>query len=113
MPTDQLSEGKDFAERRSISDSRPEMRESYRVTRGKATDVIENDEGIRSKPVTQKELYKIAKEAKKKKFHAPELFDDLYILPEEDIIKQALKNGCTVALINLVIQKEQFLHGSY
>ena len=107
VPTEQLENAKETASRRAARDqqNRPDVSESYAKTQEKLTDVIENNEGVRSKPVTRKELDKIAEEAKKSEFKA----EEHDITPETAIktryaLEQAGKAGLTAAAITLALQ---------
>lgn len=107
VPSDQLEEAKMAANKQTMRnlERRPDVSESYRETRDKLTDTIENDEGIKSKPVTRKELDTIAKEGKKQEFKA----EDHDLTPETVIktkylLEQAGKAGLTAAAITMALQ---------
>ena len=107
IPFDQLEEAKAEAARQALRNSikRPDVSESYRETRDKLTDVIENNENIKSKPVTRKELDNIAKEGKKQEFTA----EDHGVTPEmviktKYLLEQAGKAGLTAAAITMALQ---------
>lgn len=107
VPTDKLEEAREVAARRAVraQNNRPDVAESYSETHEKLTDIIENDEGVKSKPVSRKELNQIADEAKKGEFKA----EDHDITPETAIktkylLEQAGKAGLTAAAITMAIQ---------
>ena len=107
FPTDQLLDAKKSAHHEALRNQeiRPELSKSYQEVEQKATDVIQNSEGVSSKEVTRKELDTIARESKEQSFHA----DNHGVTPDsairtEYLLKQALKAGYTAAAITVAVQ---------
>ena len=107
IPTDQLDQAREAASRRAAraQENRPDVAESYKETSERLTDRLENDEGVSSRPVTRKELNRIAAEAKKQEFKAEE--HDITpetVIKTEYMLKQAGKAGLTAAAITVALQ---------
>jgi hypothetical protein len=107
VPSDQLSGAKETAHREALRNQqiRPDISDSYAETEARLTDTIKNEEGVRSKSVSRKELDDIARESKDQKFNAENhgVTADSAITTEY-MLKQALKAGYTTAAITVAMQ---------
>lgn len=67
VPSDQLEGIKQRAHNKSLSDARPEMRESHARVEQTATDRISDGEGVESTPLSKKESTELSREVKEDK----------------------------------------------
>lgn len=107
VPMDQLQDAQAEAHRRVLHNRiiRPEIADSYAETKSKLTDVINNDEGIKSTPISRKELDEIALKGKQQDFNAKDADITLNnVISDEYILRQALKAGYTAASITIALQ---------
>ena len=107
IPSDQLPDAKEAAHREALRNQpiRSDVSEAYTETESRLTDTIKNEESVRSKSATRKDLEGIARESKDQKFRAEDhgVTADSAINTEY-MLKQALKAGYTTAAITVAFQ---------
>ncbi|WP_155829950.1 hypothetical protein [Butyrivibrio sp. AC2005] len=107
VPHDQLDDAKIKAHREMLrnAETRPEVSEANKETEKMLTDVVKNDEGVKSIAKDRSDFEDMAKDAKKQEFKAEDqdLTTDSAI-KSEYMLKQALQAGITAATITVAMQ---------
>ncbi|WP_346936032.1 hypothetical protein [Clostridium sp.] len=107
IPTDHLEGAKQDVHQRALRNEeiRPDVAAANRDTEKHLTDRISNKEGIKSNPVTQKELEDMARYGHEQNFNAEERGITLAnVIKNEHLLKQSLEAGCTAAAITVAMQ---------
>ena len=111
IPADQLDEARKFLQQRIASESmktganRAAVLAKYEETLSQLSDRIKNNQGVESIPLTKDEAEAIAALCKEGKFDPRDFGLSLEsLVTTEYILQQALKAGCTAALMTIFFQ---------
>ena len=101
VPSNLVEGGKQIAHKEALRNEsiREDLSKAYYDTEVKLTDKIANKKGVESKPVSRKDLDKMAKESKKREFKS-----GITTKTEIQTMKNALKAGYTTAAITVAFQ---------
>ncbi len=107
IPTDQLEEGKNIAHREMLKnqENRPDMSEAYKQVEEKLTDVVENENGVRSRPAAKQELEEMARESKNNSFNAED--HDVTLdtaIRNSYVLREAAKAGVSAAAVSVALE---------
>lgn len=107
VASDHLDDARVAVNRQALRNAeiRPNISEAYKETSEKLVDRIRNEEGITSKPETQKTYEQIAQDGKEGKFDPDNYgLNAKSVITSDYIFKQAVKAGYTAAAVTVAIQ---------
>lgn len=120
IPLDQLEEARRFLQQKIASESmkdganRAAVLAKYEETLSQLSDRIKNNQGVESIPLTKEEAEAIAALCKEGKFDPRDFGLSLEsLVTTEYILQQALKAGCTAALLTVIFQIAPYIYNAF